>query len=74
MPTGNKTSRLRPVAGWNPFGATVQACRVFLGRPGVSPPDVRTVVHPVRASLIRSLLILVVFRTLAVRKYRRAAV
>ncbi len=63
---------LQPIAEWNPFSATVQACRVLFGNPGVSPSDAWPMQHPVWASILWSLVILVVFRTLAVRKYRSA--
>ncbi|MEO3976081.1 ABC transporter permease [Streptomyces sp. CAU 1734] len=68
-------SFLRHIAEWNPFSATVQACRELFGNfpPGYQTPDAWPMQHPVIASLLWSLLILVVFRTLAVRKYRRAA-
>ncbi|WP_328357985.1 ABC transporter permease [Streptomyces sp. NBC_00457] len=70
------SSRLTPwlqhVADWNPFSATVQACRVLFGNPGVSTSDAWPMQHPVWASLIYSVLIIVLFRTLAVRKYRSA--
>lgn len=65
-------SWLQPIAEWNPFSATVQACRVLFGNPGVSTSDAWPMVHPVWASIIWSVLIIVVFRTLAVRKYRSA--
>ncbi|WP_406093227.1 ABC transporter permease [Streptomyces sp. NBC_01013] len=65
---------LQPIADWNPFSATVQACRVLFGNPGVSTSDAWPMQHPVWASLIWSVLIIVVFRTLAVRKYRSVAV
>ncbi|MEU6255617.1 ABC transporter permease [Streptomyces sp. NPDC047043] len=67
------TPWLRHIAEWNPFSATVQACRKLFGNPGVSPSDAWPMAHPVWASLIYSVLIVVVFRTLAVRKYRSAA-
>ncbi|MFF5974079.1 ABC transporter permease [Streptomyces sp. NPDC012769] len=67
-------SWLQPIAEWNPFSATVQACRELFGNPGVSPSDAWPMQHPVWASLLWSLLIIVVFRTLAVRKYRSATV
>ncbi|WP_093799340.1 ABC transporter permease [Streptomyces sp. Wb2n-11] len=67
-------SWIRPVAEWNPFSATVQACRELFGNPGVVQSDAWPMQHPVWASLIWSVLIIVVFRTLAVRKYRSAAV
>ncbi|NGO08773.1 ABC transporter permease [Streptomyces sp. HC44] len=66
------TPWLRHVADWNPFSATVQACRELFGNPGVSPSDAWPMQHPVWASLIYSILIIVIFRTLAVRKYRSA--
>ncbi|MFF4057420.1 hypothetical protein ACFYZ8_13205 [Streptomyces sp. NPDC001668] len=66
------TPWLRHVADWNPFSATVQACRRLFGNPGVSTSDAWPMQHPVWASLIYSVLIVVIFRTLAVRKYRSA--
>ncbi len=65
---------LQPIADWNPFSATVQACRVLFGNPGVSTSDAWPMQHPVWASLIWSVVIVAVFRTLAVRKYRSVAV
>jgi len=70
--TSNMTPWLRHVADWNPFSATVQACRELFGNPGVSTSDAWPMQHPVWASLIYSVLIIVLFRTLAVRKYRSA--
>ncbi|WP_030903426.1 ABC transporter permease [Streptomyces sp. NRRL F-5126] len=64
---------LQPIAEWNPFSATVQASRELFGNPGVSASTAWPMEHPVWASLIWSALIIAVFRTLAVRKYRRAA-
>ncbi|MCX4715634.1 ABC transporter permease [Streptomyces virginiae] len=72
VPTENMASWLQPIAEWNPFSATVQACRELFGNPGVSPSDAWPMVHPVWASLIWSALIILAFRTLAVRKYRGA--
>jgi ABC transporter DrrB family efflux protein len=65
---------LQPIAEWNPFSATVQACRVLFGNPGVSQADAWPMQHPVWASLLWSVLIIAVFRTLSVRKYRSATV
>jgi ABC transporter DrrB family efflux protein len=67
------TPWLRHVAEWNPFSATVQACRELFGNPGVSDSTAWPMQHPVWASIIWSLLIIAVFRTLAVRKYRSAS-
>ncbi|WP_030788589.1 ABC transporter permease [Streptomyces sp. NRRL S-920] len=66
------TPWLRHVADWNPFSATVQACRELFGNPGVSASTSWPMQHPVWASVIYSVLIILVFRTLAVRKYRSA--
>jgi ABC-2 type transport system permease protein len=70
--TSNMTPWLRHVADWNPFSATVQACRELFGNPGVSASGAWPMQHPVWASLIYSVLIVALFRTLAVRKYRSA--
>ncbi|MEU6671299.1 ABC transporter permease [Streptomyces sp. NPDC046727] len=70
--TGNMTPWLRHVAEWNPFSATVQAARVLFANPGQSTSGAWPMEHPVWASLIYSALIIVVFRTLAVRRYRSA--
>lgn len=70
--SGKMTPWLRHVAEWNPFSATVQACRVLFANPGQSTSSAWPMQHPVWASLIYSALIVLVFRTLAVRKYRSA--
>ncbi|MFF7971847.1 ABC transporter permease [Streptomyces sp. NPDC007905] len=68
----NMTPWLRHIAEWNPFSATVQATRVLFGDPGQSDSTAWPMQHSVAASLTYSVLIVVVFRTLAVRKYRSA--
>ncbi|GED85097.1 ABC transporter permease [Streptomyces sp. 6-11-2] len=75
VPSENMPSFLQTIANWNPFSATVQACRQLFGNlpAGYPVPDAWPMQHPVWASLLWSVLIVVVFRTLAVRKYRRAA-
>ncbi|MEU5596242.1 ABC transporter permease [Streptomyces sp. NPDC020298] len=70
--TSNMTPWLRHVADWNPFSATVQAARVLFANAPKSASDAWPMQHPVWASLIYSVLIVVIFRTLAVRKYRSA--
>ncbi|HWM40387.1 MAG TPA: ABC transporter permease [Streptomyces sp.] len=70
--TSRMPTFLQHIADWNPFSATVQASRELFGNPGVVDSSAWPMQHPVLASLIWSLLILVVFRTLAVRKYRSA--
>ncbi|WP_438296583.1 ABC transporter permease [Streptomyces sp. HUAS TT7] len=70
--TSGMTAWLRHIAEWNPFSATVQACRKLFGNPGVVDSGAWPMQHPVWASLLWSILIIAVFRTLAVRKYRSA--
>ncbi|GHH77487.1 transport permease protein [Streptomyces sulfonofaciens] len=72
VPTDNMTPWLRHIAEWNPFSAIVQAARQLFGNPGVADSSAWPMQHPVWASLIWSVLIIAVFRTLAVRKYRNA--
>jgi ABC-2 type transport system permease protein len=68
------TPWLRHIAEWNPFSATVQASRVLFGNPGVVRSDAWPMQHPVWASLIWSVLIVAVFRTWSVAKYRSVTV
>uniref|UniRef100_UPI0030F45FCE ABC transporter permease n=1 Tax=Streptomyces sp. GSL17-111 TaxID=3121596 RepID=UPI0030F45FCE len=74
VPSQNMPGWLQPVAEWNPFSATVQAARELFGNlpPGFQAPDAWPMQNPVLASVLWSVLIIVVFRTLAVRKYRSA--
>ncbi|WP_306328835.1 ABC transporter permease [Streptomyces venezuelae] len=72
VPTEGMTPWIRHIAEWNPFSATVQACRELFGNPGVVDSPAWPMRHPVWASILFSLVILVVFRTLSVRKYRSA--
>ncbi|MFF7210216.1 ABC transporter permease [Streptomyces sp. NPDC008238] len=68
------TPWLRHIAEWNPFSSTVLACRELFGNlpPGYQTPDVWPMQHPALASVLWSIVIILVFRTLAVRKYRSA--
>lgn len=74
VPSENMPTFLRHIAEWNPFSATVQAARELFGNlpEGYPVPEAWPMQHPVAASVLWSLLIIVVFRTLAVRKYRSA--
>lgn len=68
------TPWLRHIAEWNPFSSTVLACRELFGNlpPGYQAADAWPMQHPVLASVIWSVVIILAFRTLAVRKYRSA--
>ncbi|MEU6081419.1 ABC transporter permease [Streptomyces sp. NPDC047108] len=74
VPADNMPTVLRHIAEWNPFSATVQACRELFGNlPANYPvPDAWPMQHPVLASVLWSVVIIAAFRTLAVRKYRSA--
>ncbi|WP_420035318.1 ABC transporter permease [Streptomyces sp. cg28] len=77
VPVNGMPKFLQYVAEWNPFSATVAAARELFGNTIDGVPKSVTgawpMEHPVWASLIWSVLIILVFRTLAVRKYRKAA-
>ncbi|MFE5535212.1 ABC transporter permease [Streptomyces sp. NPDC056492] len=75
VPSENMPAFLRTIAEWNPFSATVQAARQLFGNfpPGYEAPAAWPMQHPVTASILWSVLIVVVFRTLSVRKYRSAS-
>jgi ABC transporter DrrB family efflux protein len=76
VPVTGMPSFLQHIAEWNPFSATVQAARQLFGNAIEGVPASVTgawpMEHPVLASALWSLLIITVFRTLAVRKYRSA--
>ncbi|WNI29595.1 ABC transporter permease [Streptomyces sp. ITFR-6] len=78
VPVNGMPRFLQYVAEWNPFSATVAAARELFGNTIEGVPKSVTgawpMEHPVWASLLWSVLIVLVFRTLAVRKYRSVAV
>jgi ABC transporter DrrB family efflux protein len=63
---------LRWAAEWNPLSATVQATRELFGNPGLAQTGAWPAQHPVVVSLTCSVVIALVARTLAVRRYRSA--
>ncbi|MBY6366446.1 ABC transporter permease [Rhodococcoides corynebacterioides] len=65
---------LQTVAEWNPISAITQACRELFGNTSaqVPVPEAWPLQHPVLATLGWSLLILVVFVPLAIRRYAKA--
>ncbi|GGI97997.1 ABC transporter permease [Streptomyces brasiliensis] len=70
VPVNTMPGWLQAIAYWNPFSATVQACRNLFGNPGAEGAHVWPMQHPVAASMLWSLLILALFSWLSVRKYR----
>ncbi|MFI1333962.1 ABC transporter permease [Streptomyces sp. NPDC020845] len=72
VPSSKMPTFLGHIADWNPFSATVQASRELFGNPEGLVSDAWPMQHPVLASVLWSALIILAFRTLAVRKYRSA--
>jgi ABC-2 type transport system permease protein len=76
VPVKGMPTFLQHIAEWNPFSATVAAARQLFGNTIANQPKSLTgawpMEQPVLASILWSVLIIVVFRTLAVRKYRSA--
>ncbi|MFF1906434.1 ABC transporter permease [Kitasatospora sp. NPDC058218] len=73
VPISSMPGWLQGIAYWNPFSATVQACRNLFGNQ-VGPVDSAwPMQHAELVSVLWSLLITAVFSWLSVRKYRSAA-
>ncbi|WP_031076548.1 ABC transporter permease [Streptomyces sp. NRRL WC-3742] len=73
VPVSSMPGWLQAVAYWNPFSATVQACRELFGNQ-VGPADSAwPMQHAVLVSVLWSVVITAVFSWLSVRKYRSAA-
>jgi ABC-2 type transport system permease protein len=74
VPTQGLPGWLQPSADWNPMSATVQAMRHLFGNPSaVSGTPAWPLQHAAAVSIGWSLLLLVVFVTLSVRRYRTAS-
>ncbi|MEU6968017.1 ABC transporter permease [Kitasatospora aureofaciens] len=72
VPVSSMPGWLQGVAYWNPFSATVQACRDLFGNQ-VGPVDnTWPMQHAALVSVLWSLVITAVFSWLSVRKYRSA--
>ncbi|MDH6143995.1 MULTISPECIES: ABC transporter permease [Kitasatospora] len=73
VPVSSMPSWLQPIAYWNPFSATVQACRNLFGNQ-VGPVDKSwPMQHAIGVSIVSSLMVMALFSWLSVRKYRSAA-
>ncbi|MDH6575954.1 ABC transporter permease [Kitasatospora sp. MAP5-34] len=68
VPTGGMPGWLRAVADCNPISAVVAACREQFGNPS-APGGPWPMQHPVAATLLWAVALLVVFVPLAVRKF-----
>ncbi|WP_354642105.1 ABC transporter permease [Kitasatospora camelliae] len=73
VPISSMPGWLQPIAYWNPFSATVQACRDLFGNQVGPVDDVWPMQHAVLVSVLWPLVITAVFSWLSVRKYRSAA-
>ena len=73
VPISSMPDWLQPIAYWNPFSATVQACRDLFGNQVGPVDDAWPMQHSVVVSILWSLVITAVFSWLSVRKYRSAA-
>ena len=72
VPTGGMPAWMRTLANWNPVSAMASACRDLFGNPNPSSAiHVWPMQHPVVASLLWSVGMLVVFAPLATVLYRR---
>lgn len=74
VPTTGMPAWMAAIADWNPISATVAALRVLFGNPGVPTGDdlAWPLANPITASLGWSLLLLLIFVPLAVRRFNRA--
>jgi ABC-2 type transport system permease protein len=74
VPTETLPGWLQPVANWNPMSAVVAAARELFGNGGIVPAHRPwPMTHPVVTAFGWSLLLLLIFIPLSVRKYRAAA-
>jgi ABC-2 type transport system permease protein len=72
VPTQRMPEILRTIADWNPVSAVTAAARQLFGNPNPSASiDAWPMQHPVAASLLWSIAILMVFAPLATTLYRR---
>ncbi|KAB2349093.1 ABC transporter permease [Actinomadura rudentiformis] len=72
VPTAGMPAWLRTLADWNPVSALTAACRELFGNPGAPAGDAAwPIAHPVTATLLWSVFLLVVFVPLTIRTYQR---
>ncbi|MFI9360976.1 ABC transporter permease [Kitasatospora sp. NPDC053057] len=72
VPVSSMPDWLRGIAYWNPFSATVQACRDLFGNQLGPVDSAWPMQHAALVSVLWSLVITAVFSWLSVRKYRSA--
>jgi ABC-2 type transport system permease protein len=73
VPVGGLPTPLRQVAEYNPLSAVATAMRELFDNPASAVSDAWPLTHPVVATVLWSVAILVAFAPLGVRRYRRMA-
>ena len=71
VPINSLPGWLQTFAAWNPISALVLACRELFGNPTGIQPDYWPLQHAEAYTLISCTVLIVVFATLSVRRYRR---
>lgn len=71
VPLAGMPGWLQTIAEWNPISSVVLAARVLFGNPTGIPGDSLPMQHPIPFAIGWSLVLLVIFVPLSVRKYRR---
>ncbi|MGW4462017.1 ABC transporter permease [Micromonospora sp. NPDC004704] len=70
VPTEGMPTVLRTVAEWNPVSASVAACRQLFGNPASTAVDPAwPIAHPIIATVGWSVLLIVIFMPLAIRRF-----
>lgn len=71
VPINSLPGALQVVAAWNPISALVLACRELFGNPTGIQPDYWPLNNPQLYTLLSCTLLIAIFSTLSVRRYRR---
>ena len=71
VPINSLPGWLQVVAAWNPISALVLACRELFGNPTGIQPDYWPLQNPVLYTVLSCTVLIAVFATLSVRRYRR---
>ena len=71
VPINSLPGALQVVAAWNPISALVLSCRELFGNPTGIQPDYWPLNNPQLYTLLSCTVLIVIFSTLSVRRYRR---
>ena len=72
MPINTLPGVLQAFAAWNPISAVVLSCRELFGNPTGIQPDYWPLHHAELYTLLSCTVLIAVFSTLSVRRYRRS--